>query len=290
MELALTVGGSLVKILLRTFGSVGPEVKDDVVKVMEECYERLKPHEVTVVHLYIFEKSVAMEAFIRSEMMVMGVKPSVLEARFFAIHEAWTGVPRIMLCLERMASNPMLVNIGGVRHEVAHSVLHGTLAHYLIKTPEALVKKPCRIPLSFINDVVYSIAMAVKDYEVTLLLYRRGYVEDQLSYVKHLLKITDEDRAAWTLAEKFPLGMLLYLLSMLKPLACAAPLLKDPCCGDEVRGVVEEALSHIPLTYRSRLKELIENILINLGLDTFKNIEILAEAIKNSLIEPYFPG
>lgn len=83
-----------------------------------------------------------------------------------------------------MRSLPQLVVVGGLRHEVAHSILHGSPEYYIIPIPEPLRETAERydLPPKATEELLYLISMAVKDCEVTELLSSRGYVEDQVAY------------------------------------------------------------------------------------------------------------
>ncbi|NIR87803.1 hypothetical protein GWO13_09720, partial [Candidatus Bathyarchaeota archaeon] len=127
------------KIIVSKFGEVDAKETDRTVAVMKECYDRLAPHEVTLVDLYIFERSSSTEAFLAKEFKEVRVVSAPFDELFFAMHDAWRGTPRIVLCLERMRKLPRLVQTGGIRHEVGHSVLHGSLRYYLIPLPPVLL-------------------------------------------------------------------------------------------------------------------------------------------------------
>ena len=58
---------ALVHIVVSKFGEVTDKEIDRVIKVMEECYRRLEPHEVELVDLYVFERSSSVEAFLAKE-------------------------------------------------------------------------------------------------------------------------------------------------------------------------------------------------------------------------------
>lgn len=173
----------LAKNLVSKFSEVGVEKIDRTVAVMKECYSRLSPHEVALVNLYVFERSSSTEAFLAKEFKEVGVVSAPFNELFFAMHDAWRGTPRIVLCLERMRKLPRLVQTGGIQHEVGHTVRHGSLHYYLLPLPPVLldISERFNLSLEYAANLLYLISIAVKDYEVSRLLHERGCVEDQVA-------------------------------------------------------------------------------------------------------------
>jgi len=202
-------------IVVSKFGKVGDEEITHVLKVIDETYERLEPHEVNLLDLYVFEKSSAVDAFMTKETKDVGVISSFFGESFFALHDAYRGISRIILCLERMKNLPRLVQRGGIRHEVGHSVLHGSLLYYILPLPSALSEIVTRFGISrgHAVNLLYLISIAVKDYEVSRLLYAKGYVEDQAAYVKYLLRVTEDDRITWMISRGNKLAEIFHLVS-----------------------------------------------------------------------------
>jgi len=266
-----------VHIVISKFGEVDDEETELIIEVMEECYSRLEPHEVSIIDVCMFERSSSLNAFLAKECAEVGVVSASFDELFFAMHDAWRGTPRIIICLERMKSLPRLVKMGGIRHEVGHSVLHGTLRYYLLPFPPALLKLSDQFNLSFeyITNLLYLISIAVKDYEVSRLLYGRGYVEDQVAYAKHLLKVSESDVLSWQVSRGNPLAEVLCLISCLKAAGCAAPLLVDKKYGEKVRRHLVESLSYLPADRSAPLLKVISEGFPSLGTDTVDNIDCM---------------
>lgn len=275
------------KIVVSRFGEVKAEEMNRVVGVMEECYGRLTPHEVALVDLYVFERSSPMDAFTAKEYEEVGVVSASFDELFFAMHDAWRGTSRIILCLERMKKLPELVQVGGIRHEVGHSVLHGSLRYYLLSLPPALLSLADRFDIStqYVTNLLYLISISVKDYEVSRLLYERGYVEDQIAYAKHLLTVTESDILSWEMSRGKPLAEILCLISCLKAVGCAAPFLLDKTFDQEMKRRVAESLSYLPTSYSEPLMTILEGF-SSLGADTLSNIDRVACLIKEKIIKP----
>jgi len=276
------MGNALVRVVVSKFGKVEDETINSVIETMEECYSRLAPHEVSLVDLYVFERSSSVEAFLAKECREVGVASASFDELFFAMHDAWRGTPRIILCFERMKTLPGLVKTGGIRHEVGHSVLHGSLRYYLLSFPQSLMELADRFNLSFeyVTNMLYLISIAVKDYEVSRLLYGRGYVEDQVAYAKHLLKVSESDVLSWEISRGKPPAEALCLISCLKAAGCAAPLLIDKKVGEEMKRHLMESLSHLPADLSAPLLKVILEGFPSLGKDTLDNIDRMIRECK----------
>jgi len=264
----------LVRIVVSKHGRVYDNELVEILSIMQECYGRLTPHDVSLVELHIFERSSSIEAFLKIESDELGVTITPFTESFFAMHDAWRGIPRIAICLEKIRTLPRPVRIGGIRHEVAHTVLHGGLEYYVIPTPPALLEIADQFNLSseYTRNLLYLVSIAVKDYEVTRLLYNRGYVEDQVEYVKFLLKASEEDVTSWGLSRGKPLLEILCLISSLKTVGCAAPLLNDVRFCKEIRQLLVESLSYLPIELSATVLKFAEEEFPKLGMDTFENI------------------
>jgi len=276
------------KIIISKFGEVNAEETDRIVEIMGECYGRLAPHEVSLVDLYVFERSSSVIAFTAKEYEEVGVVSASFDELFFAMHDAWRGTSRIILCFERMKKLPKLVQVGGIRHEVGHSVLHGSLRYYLLPLPPALLDLVDRFDISseYATNLLYLISIAVKDYEVSRLLYERGYIEDQIAYAKHLLTVTESDILSWEMSRGKPLAEVLCLISCLKAEGCAAPFMFDKTFGEEMKRRIVESLSYLPTGYSAPLLSVILEGFSSLGADTFSNIDQMASLIKEKIVKP----
>ena len=277
-------------IVVSKHGEINDEEIERITKTMQECYMRLAPHEVSLVDLYLFERSSSVEAFFAKEYREAGVASTPFDELFFAMHDAWRGIPRITLCLEKMKKLPRLVKMGGIHHEVGHSILHGSLRYYILSFPPALLKIADHFNISFkyMTNLLYLVSIAVKDYEVTRLLYHRGYVEDQVAYAKHLLQVSEEDKLSWEISRGKPPAEALCLIACLKAAGCAVPLLVDKKFGEEVKQYLMESLSYLPADRSAILLKVIEDGFSSLETDTLDNVGRMVRKCK-LIFEAVFP-
>lgn len=277
-----------MRISVSRFGKVDEEEVRHFVRLMEECYGRLAPHEVELVDLYIFERSSSVEAFLARESKEVGVTSAQLNDSFFATHDAWRGTSRIVLCVERMRALPRLVQEGGVRHEVGHSVLHGDLRYYLLPMPPAFLELTDRFDLSrdYLTNLLYLVSIAVKDYEVSRLLTERGYLRDQLAYARRLLRVSESDRFSWRISRGNPLAEALCLVSCLKALGCALPFILNERFSEEMEQSLREGLSYLPRTHSTTLLDMVTGCFPSLGGDTLSNINYVASLVAERIVKP----
>ncbi|MEM2648488.1 MAG: hypothetical protein QXS10_05390 [Candidatus Bathyarchaeia archaeon] len=270
----------LVRIVVYRYGRVPDGELSLILDVMEECYSRLMPHEVSLVDLYVFENSSLAESFLMRERMNLGISTTpFLEETFFATHDAWRGIPRIALFLDKMRALPELVRVGGIRHEVGHTVLHGSLEYYLLALPPSLLQAVDKfnIPIEYARNILYLASIAVKDYEVTRLLYAHGYVNDQVEYVGFLLRDNRDETLSWRLSSGNSLLEALHMMSLLKVIGCAAPLLADENFGGKMRADLTRYLNHLPEERSRALMDIAEKSFMRLRGDTIQNINSVME-------------
>jgi len=277
----------MVRIAVFTFGEIDASLVEWIRGVLSECYDRL-PNDLMLVELYLFPSDSLLKSFLSRERGALGVSSSEMSEGFFAMHDAWRGVPRILVSLDSLLKLPALVQLGGLRHEAAHSILHGSPEYYIFPMPPSLRKLGIRFNLSleFLTDLLYLLSIAVKDYEATRFLYRNGYVEDQAEYVKYLLAPTEEDMDAWRLVRGNTAAELLYLASQFKVLACACPLLVEDGLRGRLLESMRGAVAHLPSTYAELLLELSVKELGNLGDCTLENVNYVSKLFSERVAVP----
>ena len=129
-----------LQIIIQNFGKIPEEDKLEIQSIMKEFYQRLKFHELEIVDLIIFENSSLMEAYSKLQQDSIRVYSTGFETGFIASHEAWTGIPRILVCFDRLKKLEPIMKKAILRHEAAHSVLHGSPEYYIFQIPRSLSK------------------------------------------------------------------------------------------------------------------------------------------------------
>lgn len=241
---------------------------DKILSAISECYKAIGEPIVESVDLHMVEKTA--------------------EETFFATHDAWQGKPRITVYVDKFLEMPELVGLAGIRRQAAHSVLHGSLEYYLIKFPKELLRamRQYDLPQGYANTFLYGTGMAVKEYEVTKLLYEKNFVEDQIAYAKYMLDPSGEEVLAWELALGNRLEKILYLVSIIRDISCVLPLTQDEQFGHEVKNRIEIKLAHITPAYQSRIQKILYEKFLLLDTDTLENIDLLTKFVVEGIVDP----
>ncbi len=259
-------------------GDVPHSFSQELEQQLEECYQRLPTSGLEVVQVCLLDTVNRLRQFLAAEHAALGIA-SPLGEGFLALHDAWRGVPRITICRERLAEVPHLVALGAIRQQVAHSILHGSPEYYVFKLSRNLVEKGQERGLTpaALQQLLYYVAIAVKDYEVVNLLVAHGYLDCQVALAFHQLEATDEDRLAWQLAQLNPVARLICLASQLKLLLSIRPLVAKPAVAPTLIQQARAMLSFLPLEGQDRLWALTQKIAAVMGDDTHRNIATALE-------------
>jgi len=255
--------------------AVSREACRSVKEALLACYERLEPPKGEPVYLYVYGSWSSLEAAMLKEAVELGVASSQLHERFFAMHDAWLGVPRITVSLERMNTVASNVKEAGLMHEAAHSILHGSLEYYALTVPRALFSLALRqgFTRQLIVDLTYLLSTSVKDFEVTSYLARKGFTESQLPFLEYLLEPDEEDWEAWRMISGVKTLEALQAAACLKSLACIAPLLPLP----GARSLIDSVLKAVEERYAKELLDITTGLKTLLKEDTHTNLEKLAD-------------
>ncbi|UCD39648.1 MAG: hypothetical protein JSV87_04355 [Candidatus Bathyarchaeota archaeon] len=283
-------GTSQLEIVIRRFGVLEEHKVNEIINTMRSCYSRLAPSEIRLVDLYIFAHSSGVEAFLSEESRRVGVASSSFDDLFFSMHDAWTGISRIIVCLERMKKLSTLAQKGGIHHEVGHSVLHGSLAYYIFSVPLALQDLAQRFRLSrqYVTNMLYLISIAVKDYEVSRLLHEHGFDEDQIALAKHLLTPTESDRTTWEISRENPRARALCLTSYMKLIGHATPFLTLKPSRRGMIHYLRESLAFLPKEYASMILGETPQIFQQLKLETSNNVDTFTRLVIERILQPLY--
>ncbi|MEM3522464.1 MAG: hypothetical protein QXE19_03420 [Candidatus Bathyarchaeia archaeon] len=281
----------MIRINLLKFGNVNEAEIKEIIDIIKECYDRLSSsNKSNIVDLLVFESSLALDSFLLKEYQKLNIASSRFDDKFFAMHDAWYGIPRVFVCLERMYKLPKLVQEGGLRHEIAHTILHGSIEYYIIPMPLALVEimKDFGLSKGYMNNILYLISIAVKDYEVARLLINKGYIKDQLEYANHVLSVSEDEMLSWNICKNNRSLLALHLISRLKDLCYSFAFISIPSLKEKIKDSMEKSLSYIQNPYSKMLFELVFQSLNSFSNDTISNINTLANSVANNIFRVLF--
>jgi len=210
------------RILIKKFGKIKEEDVKRVLEVIHRCYNK-SDRKPSVIDLYIFENRRQMISFLNYISNEMG-KASFWEIeKYYALHDAWTGIPRIMVSIDILYELPEKVFEGALLHETAHSILHGEISYYIFTYPRILREK---FNEETASKIAYLLSIAVKDYEVTDFLLKQNFTDNQIEFIKYLLTPTLEEKEEYMLSKLNIKAKALAIASILKVAMCALPLAK----------------------------------------------------------------
>ena len=287
MAILVLVVLSMVKIVLQRVGDISEKNEKEIVAIVEECYERLRPHNVALLDLLLFQDSSKMKQFYSREGEGVGVVSEDFGEHFIAVHDAWRGTSRVAVCLERMREVSRLIQRGALRHEVGHSILHGAMEYYLFSLSAPLINASKQFNLSrkYLVNLLYLVSIAVKDFEVTNLLLERGYIDDQTAYSYYILETSIEDLETWSIVRSNPVGIVLTLAARFKDAACFIALqsmIRETKIVDKLRN----EFSYLPNSIQKKMLKLLRNAPKALVGDTFQNVNTAIKIFTEDLLTP----
>jgi len=273
-------------------GRVPDDEARRILRFLEECYGRLRPEALELVEIRIFDTDRLWRSQLATERRKAGVMSAEVDDAFIAVHDAWTGISRISISLERKQGLAQLVWEGALRHEAGHSILHGGLEYYVFPMPKLFLEAAKEFPTltSQLTDILYLLALAVKDMEVTKLLVSSAYVEDQAAYARFVMKPSEQDLQAWSLSSIAASARVLCAVGKLKDIAAGMVLASRPENSHLGLEEVEESLRYLPEEVRKSLLHTCNRILEDLTNDTFANIRTAGTLVVFNFIEPMMRG
>ena len=277
----------MVELHVERHGHVSDDEVRSVVDLLEECYSRVQPEDLDFVEVLIFESNALWRGHVSSKLNEANVASTEFGDAFVAAHEAWTGIPRISVSLERKRDLAQEVWEGAIRHEAAHSILHGSLEYYIFPMPRALQKNGQDFPTlqSHLTDILYLLSITVKDIEATKLLISKGYTRDQVAYARFTMKASQQDLDAWSLASIAAEARVLCLMGRLKDIAAGAALATGPLHLQEALKEIEESIVYLPRGLRKPLLETALEMSRYADHDTLASIEKGGALVASNLIK-----
>jgi hypothetical protein len=263
-----------------TRGGIPWGIKKEVEGTLRDCYRKFGSRVPYKVEAFIVDKEATMRAFLREEKFRRGITIRDDDVSVCS-HDAWCGYPRIIICYEKLIQFSKLARPGAVRHEAAHSVLHGSLEYCIFKMPEECLRTAMikGVDPAVLDQALFSLSVAVKDFEATKFLVGYGYIECQFAFGLESLQLSEQEKAAWKSARENRQTRFTYLINLLKPILFAHPLLAIPRSNKLLEFQVylgrriEELVEYLGDAERNRLLQVTSIIAEGLTADTHKNVD-----------------
>jgi hypothetical protein len=280
----------VLEIIFQSFGKITDEDKIVIREIMEECYGRLSPHNLEIVDVILFEDIIRMDGYLRREQESFGIFSQGLEIKFVATHEAWTGIPKILVCCKKLQELKFQTRAAVIRHEVAHSILHGAPEYYIFTIPRLLheASEKYNLPRNYTINILYLVSIGVKDYEATKFLVNHQYIEDQIDYAQHFGRTDADDIDAWNLSKGTPKNALLCVLSRYKDLACMMATVNPHDIINFSHQYARKELAYFREALSSKLLEAASALTVMDIYDTFSKVKLVTDIIVEQLIQIIF--
>jgi hypothetical protein len=189
--------------------------------------------------------------------------------------------------MDRLKQPDQLVMIGTVRHEVGHSILHGSLEYYIFEIPPILrrIEREHHLSREYVRNILYLIAIAVKDFEVTNLLCAHDYDNDQAAYAASFLRASSNDLISWQLARGNSLAEAMCIAGRLKDLLCATPIMCRSKFGIELKRRIESEFSYLPRILLNKMIDAAMELLRMMRGSTHQKVEIAVNVLCKKMLE-----
>lgn len=270
-----------VELNIITSGNIPWSFKKEIENTFRDCYRRFVPRVPYKVEIHVVDREPNMRALLKEDKLRLGITTSGDE-EFICSHDAWRGYPRVICCLEKLAKLNKLARLGAIRHEAAHSALHGSLEYYIFRIPEdcrhtAAIKG---LDSPVLDRALYYVSVAVKDFEVTRFLVQHDFIGCQFTFALEWLRPSAQDKSTWKLAQTNRQAKFIYLTTLLKPTLFAHPLLALPRSKKislehqvQLARRVEELLEHLGSAEQNRLLQVTNMIVEDATEDTHRNVD-----------------
>jgi hypothetical protein len=259
--------------------------KEFVAKVQSwanEVLEKIGPSAAPpFIYVNIWRRMDELQSFYQKEKQELGIVTGE-DTDFLATHEAWRGDPQIHICQERVKNVPDVVLQSVLHHEISHALLHGAPEFYTFRYSTKLQEagRICGLDLALLQQCVYLLSIAIKDYDVVTRLTDIGLGIGQLHLLEYMITDTEDERRIWEVvcanAATRKLGLAFFLKTLLPLEALVslgverAEIIKNQ--WQEAYGWLSEStqealvrFAHNTMAYRDKpFQKRLENVTINL--------------------------
>ncbi len=218
-----------VEMQVTTRGRIPGGMKREITGTLRDCYNKFASRAPYKVEVVIGEDDATALDFINEEKFKIGISE---KERTICVctHDSLRAYPRIIVSLEGYNEYPKLARTGALRHEAAHTVLHGSLEFRIYKVPEdcrqvAVIKS---ISGDVLKQVVNNISQAIMELEATLYLVKHNFIDCQAAFALEWIHPPSENDRMFNVAATDREAMFIYKTALLQPVLLTHPLLALP--------------------------------------------------------------
>ena len=263
-----------------TRGRIPGGAKSEIANTLRDCYNRFGQKSPYKVAVLISETEGIRHDFLREEKAKLGIT-NIVDEDDVCSYNAWRGYPTITVSIERLGEFSKAARQGALRHEAAHTVLHGSLEYNIFRIPEDYrqIGAVKGIDLIVLEQVIHNLSSAIKDCEASKFLIAHDFIDCQAAFALEWIqppetspdsKLTKMDRQA----------RFIHQTSLLKPILLADPLLTIPKSKKislelqvQLGRRIEELIEYLPEYDQNKLLQTASTIASNLTNDTHNNVD-----------------
>ena len=218
-----------VEMQVVTRGRIPGGVKRDVAHTLRDCYNKFGSRSPYKVEVFIGEDDATTLNFINEEKFKIGIAEKERKVSV-CTHDSLRGYPRVAVSLESYNAYSKLARLGALRHEAAHTVLHGSLEFRIYKVPEdcrqiAVIKS---ISGEVLKQVVNNISEAIMELEATFYLIKHDFIDCQAAFALEWVEPPLENDRMFNVAATDRESLFIYKTALLRPVLLTHPLLALP--------------------------------------------------------------
>jgi hypothetical protein len=270
------------QIVIQPYEGIQKEFLAKVQLWAKEVLEKIGPSAAPpFIYINVWRRMDELQSFYQKEKQELGIVTGE-DTDFLASHEAWRGHPRIHICQERVKKVPDVVIRSVLHHEISHALLHGAPEFYTFRYSTKLQEagRICGLDLALLQQCVYLLSIAIKDYDVVTWLTDIGLGIGQLHLLEYMITDTQDERRIWevvcanTVPRKLALAFFLKTLLPVEALVAlsveGAETIKNKWqeAYDWLSETVQEGLvgfAHNTMAYRDKpFQKRMEDVTINL--------------------------
>lgn len=208
-------------------GDIASTIKKEISEILGDFYKKLGDRVPYKIEVHVFDTEENLHSFLKQEKFKLSITLNTVDEASPCTYDVLRGFPRLLIPLDRLAGYSKLGKAGAIRHEAAHTILHGGLEYNIFQIPEeckhiAMVKG---IDEEKLEGVFFQLTMAIKDLEATKLLTDNGFIHCQLAYALDWIQPSESDKTAWIVAKTTRQTRFIYESALMRPLLFANPLL-----------------------------------------------------------------
>lgn len=220
---------SNIELSVVTRGNISGISKSEIVNTLKDCYKHFGDRVPYRVEMLITDTEAIMRDYLRQEKFKLGIIDEIEEDEV-CLYDIWKKFPRITISVEKLNEYSKQARPGVIRHQAAHSILHGSLEYRIFKIPEdcqqvALVKN---LDNSVLEQAVQKLSLAVKDCEASKLLVEHSFINCQIAFALEWIHPPSENKLTQKAVRPDRPTRFISQLMLLKAILFAHPLISVP--------------------------------------------------------------